>query len=869
MADFGLAFEMEGADSLTLTGDVLGTPPYMAPEILAGGAGHATAEADVYSLGAMLFQSLTGRTPFVGDSPSEILHLVLHEQPPSVRLLNPAVPRDLETICLKCLEKTPSGRYRDAGALGDDLQRFLDGEPILARPISTPMRVLRWSRRRPALATFIAALALGTVGMTWAVFAINAGRQRAMRAEGDTREELWRANLAHAQAARRTTQAGARREALAAIADAARFRPSLALRNEAIAALCLDDAEIIRSWLPGLKKEVGAIAFAPTLDTYVAEIAPGRLVRRACADDRVLGQMEIPGTKVAGVPVFSPEGRWLAARYADDAVRIWEVEPARVAFVLPGRPSPMMPGAENYGFDLAFRPDGTQLAVGVKEGGFTLHALPGGGEVGRWASGLPPTIIRFSPDGTQLAVVGRELAQVTFVDARTLAAQRTAGLPSVPICAAWNPAGDRLAVGTRGARIHFVDPRSADVADAITVYESGGVGQIVYHPQRAFLVGNGSDEAIHFWDAATGRMFLRMDGANDAPVLAFDPAGRRLCSYNYYTGRAALLEVRHPTLNESIAPEQPTRAAISTGALDVSADGRWLVSCASGEVQLRDASTGGIVQTLPGKGDSDMMTAQFAPGGHALLVNGTVGGLRRVAIVEAGGRVRLGPSQPLDPETGFQIEGISDAGRVLLISEQKETAKLVDGANAAPTVRWPVPKVTSACFSADGRAVLTQAGEPVPGEAAVKVWEVGAAPRLTASFGDDAGGRVQCSRQGGWVLVMGNAKTELWRYGSWTRGPALPVDLQGEDHYARLSPDGATLVIEKDGKGQLIETRTGQPVATLEGTGTPAGICVNEVFSADGARVSLLWQYGSVHVWDLTVLHRELAALGLDWTVGN
>jgi serine/threonine-protein kinase len=141
VTDFGIALEMEGAAGLTLTGDVMGTPPYMAPEVLAGGPGKSAVASEVYALGAILYHLLTGRTPFVGGSPSEILHLVQTVQPPSPRVLNSAVPRDLETICLKCLEKEPKSRYQTAAALADDLRRFLAGEEILGR--RTPPRSSR------------------------------------------------------------------------------------------------------------------------------------------------------------------------------------------------------------------------------------------------------------------------------------------------------------------------------------------------------------------------------------------------------------------------------------------------------------------------------------------------------------------------------------------------------------------------------------------------------------------------------------------------------------------------------------------------------------------------------------------------------
>ena len=368
LADFGLAVPLEAQGELTATGQFFGTPHYMAPEVLREGSKAFSVASDIYAVGVVLFLMLTGRTPFAGvTSVAELASIMASHEPPPPRLLAPAVPSDLGTVCLKCLERDPAKRYASAADLTADLRRFCEGEPIVARPVSAPVRVLRWSRRRPALAILVVALASGVIGTAWAALAINAGRQRAMRAEGEAREELWRANLAHGQAARRTTAASARREALGAIADAARFRPSLALRDEAIAALCLDDVQLLRSW-PLELEWTAVIAFDPALESYVAEISPGRLVRRACANDRELGRLEVSGTKVLGIPVFSPDGRYLAARYADNTVRVWQIDAGRVAFALPGRPSPMAANTVNYGFDLAFRPDGRQLAVGAGGG---------------------------------------------------------------------------------------------------------------------------------------------------------------------------------------------------------------------------------------------------------------------------------------------------------------------------------------------------------------------------------------------------------------------------------------------------------------------------------------------------------------------
>src|SRR5205807_8630264 len=162
--DFGLARRDAGEITMTIKGQVLGTPAYMPPE-QARGEGHAVdARGDVYSLGVVLYQLLTGELPFRG-TPRMLLHQVLHDDPRPPRSLNDRIPRDLETICLKAMAKEPPRRYQSAAALGDDLRHYLQGEPILARPVSGWERARIWVKRRPAVAALlvvsgIAALAL-------------------------------------------------------------------------------------------------------------------------------------------------------------------------------------------------------------------------------------------------------------------------------------------------------------------------------------------------------------------------------------------------------------------------------------------------------------------------------------------------------------------------------------------------------------------------------------------------------------------------------------------------------------------------------------------------------------------------------------
>jgi serine/threonine-protein kinase len=174
VADFGLAKGLEGGTGYTATGVPMGTPSYMAPEQANGDAKAIGPRTDIYALGAVLYELLTGRPPFRGPSPLDTVVQVRTQEPVPPRRLQPKVPRDLETICLKCLEKEPGRRYPSAAALADDVDRFLAGSPIAARPLGLWGRGIKWARRRPALAALLAVSAGAAVLLLGIVLAYNA-----------------------------------------------------------------------------------------------------------------------------------------------------------------------------------------------------------------------------------------------------------------------------------------------------------------------------------------------------------------------------------------------------------------------------------------------------------------------------------------------------------------------------------------------------------------------------------------------------------------------------------------------------------------------------------------------------------------------
>jgi serine/threonine protein kinase len=209
LADFGLARAAAG-DGLTATGDLLGTPAYMAPEQAAGDTRRTGPCSDVYGLGAVLYALLTGRPPFQAATPLETLRQVRDEEPAPPRRLNPGVPADLETVCLKCLRRDLARRYPSAAALADDLGRFLEGRPVLARPVGRLERGRRWCRRNPAVASLVSAVALSLIGgsVVAAAFALRANAN-AERADGEAED----ARKARDDARRETAEAQRQKEA--------------------------------------------------------------------------------------------------------------------------------------------------------------------------------------------------------------------------------------------------------------------------------------------------------------------------------------------------------------------------------------------------------------------------------------------------------------------------------------------------------------------------------------------------------------------------------------------------------------------------------------------------------------------------------
>jgi WD40 repeat protein len=590
VTDFGLAKRADVDVELTLTGQIIGSPNYMAPEQADPNLGPTSDASDVYSLGAMLYHLLAGRPPYLAETVAQTLRLVTEGELVPPRVFSPGVPRDLETICLKCLETDPSLRYH-ARALADDLERFLRHEPIHARPVGTMGKLARWCRRKPGLAASLASVAIlllvVAIGSPIAVVRIYREREKSeaarqqearsrIRAEAGEREaqqQLYSALTEQANALVHSGEVGQRFQALDVVRRAAAISNSVELRRSALAALALPDLRFERE-LP-IESGTTLRVLDPAFWNLALCRGSGSVEIRAVSDWRLQSTLPASTNLPAYVGLWSSDARYLAVKrdYVPSGevadLEVWEVPTRHRVLWLHN----MLSHA------VSFHPQQPLLIVAQAGGDVSVWDLNKGERTATLQLGIAPTYLRFSPAGERFAAIAESADHFTVSvhDFTTGELQASHNFAQQVSAIDWHPGGRWLAVADLGGVVHLMDSQNGQTR-SLGSHKAQSV-TVAFNPDGSFLWSGGWEGELMCWDMHTLQRSLTV--GRQSWIVQFRADGRQCALDN--NGGIELHTFSPPTPREFAEDLGPRlqHAAFSP-------DGRWLAASADSSVGVWD-----------------------------------------------------------------------------------------------------------------------------------------------------------------------------------------------------------------------------------------------------------------------------------------
>ena len=849
ISDFGLAKHLEADSKLTQSGAVIGTPSYMAPEQADGNLQAIGPRTDVYALGAILYETLTGRPPFRGASIVDTLDQVRRLDPVPPSRLQSKVPRDLEVICLKCLRKEAANRYGSAAELADDLRRFLNGEPIQARPVGVPERAWRWCRRYPAVASLLATVVLcvlgGVAGVLLFAFRASEKAREANEARIATeqashkvresaeqlRQGLIRENIS---AGNHSLKLGDRSSALwwfarawemdnpnPATEDTHRTRLGLMESGPQLVGACFHNRPVLDAVFDPAAKTL--LTRTDESTAYQWDPFSGKLLRSLAHDGKVL------------TAVFDPTGDQIATGSADGNLRLWNAHTGQLVRTLP------QDGAVQ---SIAYRTSADMLALATAKGAVRFLD-PRTGQTAADPLTLRTEVyhVAFSPNGRQ--VLTADAGQYARV---------------------WDVASGKAVTPPMRHRDHRLQNEYAISYRCWPIFTPDGKAVVTVYPKRVATI----------WDLDTGKARTpNMTGGFDLHQVLISEDGARLLAL---AGNAGL--IYQPESGRRIRslphPRESQHACFSP-------QGDLLATCSTaGLIHLWDPGNGRQLDQ-PLRCADGVQSLAFSFDGN-LLAAASYDGVARVWRVQGATRER---DYAFDCGRADRIEFAADDERLAMSPDGRYEVRKRDGTGAALRVRdgnrpdanldHPAP-VTFARFSPDGKRLLTQDRDSVVrwwdatnGKPAAKEVKLGAA-LYRAEISED-GSRFLSVERGPANLPAARTIT-VWDVESgrvlvgpvstWNSGPQrfeVP-ELHNKISQAALSPDGTRLILASDASG-VLGVRDVDSQGELARRDGFRGMLYGIEFSSDGKQflthasdtVARLWQTDSLEPAGPRLIH--------------
>lgn len=731
IGDFGLAKMLDGSTDVTLSGHLAGTPNYIAPEVAGNHPDKAAVSSDVYSLGAVFYECLTGRPPFLADSLRQTLLAIQEKDPVPLRTLNALVPADLETVCLKALAREPAQRLPTAQAFADELDRWLRGEPILTRPATAIERLVKWTRRRPALAA-LSALTMIAVSAAIIILGIANRRVAAQREVAEARSEESRSRLVrmHTAAGTRLVQDGQAYNALlhfAAALDLDGAHPDKQEQHRRrLGAVLATSPELIAIYDGG---GVWNGAFSPDGTALLCGSGDGSAVLRSLTDQREIMRLQ-PAEEPIRYVFFDPAGR---PATADDKGRVQ-------FYTADGQPEgPLLSVAVtasdvNTWLDrFHFSADGSRFAAVLPDGGAQVFSLPDGNPVGPvQAAGHTLLRVRLTPDGRSMGVCGEFGAQL--LDVESGARHLTVETSPVRLMAFSDNAATLATVGLRDGLLRMRQGSSgALVCDPVAIYSPyecrfrpGGKSVVIATPDRAavletatgrpagaamlhpsHVVNMDTDKACRV--LATGSF----DGAarlwqlpSGLPLTPWISAGRFPCEVSLCPDHRHFLTFSGGFVKLWRLPEDagtglrfPQPDLKASG---LSADGTRLFTAGQSQLLVRDFQSGSVLLQMIPTASVELAAMSTDGNWFATLTNG-----RHIQFWNAA-TGRAAEDVTLDFDAASLA--LAPDGQHLLAAGTNGECVMIRRGTGAPESWKPSPgfSVVAAGFSADGRfAFLT------------------------------------------------------------------------------------------------------------------------------------------------------------------